>query len=92
MTKALINRGDVLLRLNRTQDAQDSYRTALRYDDNNPDIYYNVSVSIFIICVSTSIIVTLMPSSHLFLFFFIFFFNKSYLIAFTNLECVTKYK
>ena len=43
-TQAYINRGDVLIRLNRTREAQRTYETALFYDNDNPDIYYNVSV------------------------------------------------
>lgn len=42
-TQAYINRGDVLLKLNRTKEAQEVYERALFYDSNNPDIYYNVS-------------------------------------------------
>ena len=43
-TQAYINRGDVLVRLNRTREAQRTYETALFYDNDNPDIYYNVSI------------------------------------------------
>ena len=43
-TQAYINRGDVLLKLNRTKEAQQSYERALFYDSTNPDIYYNVSI------------------------------------------------
>lgn len=42
-TQAYINRGDILIKLNRTKDAQEVYERALLYDSNNPDIYYNVS-------------------------------------------------
>lgn len=42
-TQAYINRGDVLIKLNRTKEAQEVYERALFYDSNNPDIYYNVS-------------------------------------------------
>jgi len=42
-TQAYINRGDILLKLNRTKEAQEVYERALFYDSNNPDIYYNVS-------------------------------------------------
>lgn len=42
-TQAYINRGDVLIRLNRTLEAQEVYERALLYDSSNPDIYYNVS-------------------------------------------------
>lgn len=41
-TQAYINRGDILIKLNRTKEAQEVYERALLYDSNNPDIYYNV--------------------------------------------------
>lgn len=44
-TQAYINRGDILIKLNRTKEAQEVYERALLYDSNNPDIYYNVSMS-----------------------------------------------
>lgn len=44
-TQAYINRGDVLLKLNRTKEAQEVYERALFYDTDNPDIYYNVSTA-----------------------------------------------
>jgi len=44
-TQAYINRGDVLLKLNRTKEAQEVYERALFYDTDNPDIYYNVSIA-----------------------------------------------
>lgn len=44
-TQAYINRGDVLLKLNRTKEAQQVYEKALFFDSTNPDIYYNVSIS-----------------------------------------------
>lgn len=44
-TQAYINRGDILIKLNRTKEAQEVYERALLYDSNNPDIYYNVSSS-----------------------------------------------
>ncbi|KAK6616788.1 Protein O-mannosyl-transferase tmtc3 [Polyplax serrata] len=43
-TQAYINRGDILLKLNRTKEAQEVYERALSYDSNNPDIYYNLGV------------------------------------------------
>ncbi|XP_037088175.1 LOW QUALITY PROTEIN: protein O-mannosyl-transferase Tmtc3-like [Pollicipes pollicipes] len=43
-TRAYINRGDVLIKLNRTKEAQRTYETALFYDSNNPDIYYNLGI------------------------------------------------
>lgn len=43
-TQAYINRGDILIKLNRTKEAQEVYERALLYDSNNPDIYYNVSI------------------------------------------------
>lgn len=47
-TQAYINRGDVLIKLNRTKEAQEVYERALFYDSNNPDIYYNVSIELLI--------------------------------------------
>jgi protein O-mannosyl-transferase len=44
-TQAYINRGDILIKLNRTKEAQEVYERALLYDSTNPDIYYNVSFS-----------------------------------------------
>ncbi|XP_031622096.1 protein O-mannosyl-transferase Tmtc3 [Contarinia nasturtii] len=43
-TQAYINRGDILIKLNRTKDAQEVYERALLYDSTNPDIYYNLGV------------------------------------------------
>ncbi|XP_057340182.1 protein O-mannosyl-transferase Tmtc3 [Microplitis mediator] len=43
-TQAYINRGDVLIKMNRTKEAQEVYERALFYDSNNPDIYYNLGV------------------------------------------------
>ena len=40
--QAYINRGDVLVRLNRTQEAMQVYEKALQFDSSNADIYYNV--------------------------------------------------
>ena len=42
--QAYINRGDVLLRLNRTKEALNIYHEALKIDNNNPDIHYNLAV------------------------------------------------
>ncbi|XP_028982369.1 protein O-mannosyl-transferase TMTC3 isoform X2 [Diachasma alloeum] len=42
-TQAYINRGDVLIKMNRTKEAQEVYERALFYDSNNPDIYYNIN-------------------------------------------------
>ena len=44
-TQAYINRGDILIKLNRTKEAQEVYERALLYDSTNPDIYYNVSIN-----------------------------------------------
>ncbi|GIY13968.1 protein O-mannosyl-transferase TMTC3 [Caerostris darwini] len=43
-TKAYLNRGDVLLKLNRTKEAEAMYHRALEYDDTNPDLYFNLGV------------------------------------------------
>ena len=39
-----INRGDVLLRMNRSQEALDIYQEALKIDANNADVHYNLAV------------------------------------------------
>ncbi|GAB6030155.1 hypothetical protein CHUAL_005833 [Chamberlinius hualienensis] len=43
-TQAYINRGDVLIKMNRTKEAQEVYEKALEYDSYNPDIYYNLGI------------------------------------------------
>ncbi|KAG1659423.1 Transmembrane and TPR repeat-containing protein [Nymphon striatum] len=43
-TQAYINRGEILIKMNRTKEAQEVYEKALQYDNNNPDIYYNLGV------------------------------------------------
>lgn len=43
-TQAYINRGDVLIKMNRTREAQEVYEKALQFDSSNPDIYYNLGV------------------------------------------------
>lgn len=42
--QAYINRGDVLIKMNRTKEAQEVYEKALTYENNNPDLYYNLGV------------------------------------------------
>ncbi|XP_013098502.2 protein O-mannosyl-transferase Tmtc3 [Stomoxys calcitrans] len=42
--QAYINRGDILMKLNRTLQAQEVYEKALLYDSDNADIYYNLGV------------------------------------------------
>ncbi|XP_064628448.1 protein O-mannosyl-transferase TMTC3-like [Lineus longissimus] len=42
--EAYINRGDVLMKLNRTKEAQQTYETALKYQADNADLYYNLGV------------------------------------------------
>ncbi|XP_077528766.1 protein O-mannosyl-transferase Tmtc3-like isoform X2 [Haemaphysalis longicornis] len=42
--QAYINRGDILIKLNRTKDAQEVYERALELDATNPDILYNLGV------------------------------------------------
>lgn len=41
---AYLRRAEVLLKLNRSEEAETVYRTALRFDDSNADIHYNVSI------------------------------------------------
>lgn len=43
-TQAYINRGDVLLKMNRTKEAQEVYETALTFEQDNPDLLYNLAV------------------------------------------------
>lgn len=43
-TQAYINRGDILLRLNRTKEAREVYETALAFESDNPDLLYNMGV------------------------------------------------
>ena len=42
--QAYINRGDVLLKMNRTEEALAVYKSALSFDAANPDIHYNLGV------------------------------------------------
>ena len=42
--QAYINRGDVLLKMNRTEEALAVYKSALTFDVTNPDIHYNLGV------------------------------------------------
>ncbi|XP_055381019.1 protein O-mannosyl-transferase Tmtc3 [Condylostylus longicornis] len=42
--QAYINRGDVLMKLNRVVEAQKVYEEALKYDHENADIHYNLGV------------------------------------------------
>lgn len=42
--QAYINRGDILMKLNRTAQAQEVYEKALLYDSENADIHYNLGV------------------------------------------------
>lgn len=44
LLQAYINRGDILMKLNRTAQAQEVYEQALLYDSENADIYYNLGV------------------------------------------------
>lgn len=62
-TQAYINRGDILIKLNRTKDAQEVYERALLYDSTNPDIYYNVSIRSNINRFFLSLSLPLSPSS-----------------------------
>lgn len=43
-TQAYINRGDVLIKLNRTKEAQAVYEKALTFESDNPDLLYNMAV------------------------------------------------
>lgn len=43
-TQAYINRGDILIKLNRTREAQAVYEKALSFERDNPDLLYNMGV------------------------------------------------
>ena len=43
-TQAYINRGEILLRLNRTKEAREVYQKALGFENDNPDLLYNMGV------------------------------------------------
>ncbi|XP_035219189.1 protein O-mannosyl-transferase Tmtc3-like [Stegodyphus dumicola] len=43
-TNAYLNRGNVLLKMNKTKEAEAMYHRALKYDETNPDLYYNLGV------------------------------------------------
>ena len=43
-TQAYINRGDILIKLNRTKEAQQVYEKALAFEQDNPDLLYNMGV------------------------------------------------
>ncbi|KAG8201524.1 hypothetical protein JTE90_011199 [Oedothorax gibbosus] len=43
-TNAYLNRGDVLLKMNRTKEAEAMYQRALEFDDSNPDLYFNLGI------------------------------------------------
>ena len=43
-TQAYINRGEILLRLNRTKEAREVYQAALGFENDNPDLLYNMGV------------------------------------------------
>ena len=43
-TQAYINRGDILLKMNRTKEALGVYEKALSFEQDNPDLLYNMGV------------------------------------------------
>ena len=43
-TQAYINRGDILIKLNRTKEALGVYEKALSFEHDNPDLLYNMGV------------------------------------------------
>ncbi|XP_076355014.1 protein O-mannosyl-transferase Tmtc3-like [Tachypleus tridentatus] len=43
-TRAYLNRGDFLMKINRTKEAEAMYERALQYDTHNPDLYHNLGV------------------------------------------------
>ena len=42
--QAYINRGDVLIKMGRPDEAKTTYETALTFDANNADLHYNIGV------------------------------------------------
>ena len=42
--QAYINRGDVLIKMGRPEEAKTTYETALTFDANNADLHYNIGV------------------------------------------------
>jgi tetratricopeptide (TPR) repeat protein len=44
MFQAYINRGDVLIKMGRPEEAKSVYETALTYDRQNADLHYNIGV------------------------------------------------
>ncbi|KXJ80240.1 hypothetical protein RP20_CCG025986 [Aedes albopictus] len=62
-TQAYINRGDILIKLHRTKEAQEVYERALLYDSTNPDIYYNgihIASSLTCLAVGPDIVVVIL--------------------------------
>ncbi|XP_055946198.1 protein O-mannosyl-transferase Tmtc3-like [Argiope bruennichi] len=43
-TNAYLNRGDVLLKMNRSKEAETMYYRALEYDQRNPDLHFNLGI------------------------------------------------
>ncbi|XP_076358340.1 protein O-mannosyl-transferase Tmtc3-like isoform X1 [Tachypleus tridentatus] len=43
-TGAYLNRGDFLIKMNRTKEAEAMYEQALQFDTHNPDLYHNLGV------------------------------------------------
>ena len=41
---AYINRGDILLKMNRTEEAVQVYKKALEFNADNPDVHYNLAI------------------------------------------------
>ena len=54
-TEAYINRGDVLMKLNKPKEAEETYLTALKYDNENADIYYNVGLKVLQISINNEV-------------------------------------
>lgn len=50
--EAYINRAEILLKMNRTTEAEKVYKMALHFDTRNPDIYYNVSARSLASCLA----------------------------------------
>ncbi|GFS71872.1 protein O-mannosyl-transferase Tmtc3 [Trichonephila clavipes] len=43
-TNAYLNRGDVLLKMNRSKEAETMYQRAIQHDEENPDLHFNLGI------------------------------------------------
>ncbi|XP_015925540.2 protein O-mannosyl-transferase TMTC3 [Parasteatoda tepidariorum] len=43
-TNAYLNRGDVLLKMNKSKEAESMYHRAIQFDESNPDLHFNLGI------------------------------------------------